>query len=240
MNDPIDYSNNDIEMQCKNGLIYISTKNMKRFTQFAKLKRTSFLNQIFQFERKMQVECCYDFTAANRTDGMPVFFGDNRYGQCTVPDLGGRKAIAIACGYGHSAMLLEDGTPLFFGDNDYGKCTVPDLGGRKAIAIACGLYHSAIVLEDDQIFLFGSNNLGQCDDTILKPEYVPFKKIGISPQEPQSAESKFKGTVTFYNSEKGYGFIKPCEQGHTQDVLVHQTQICMEGFRHLVEGSLVE
>ena len=138
MNTPLDFSNNDIDMQCKNGLIYISIKNMKRFTQFAKLKRTSFLNQIFQFERKVQIECGYNFTAVNRTNGMPVFFGDNSNGQCTVPDLGGRKAIAIACGSYHSAILLEDGTPLFFGDNGDGQCTVPDLGGRKAMAIACG------------------------------------------------------------------------------------------------------
>ena len=72
-----------------------------------------------------------------------------------MPDLGGRKAVAIVCGANHSAILLEDGTVRFFGSNDYGQTNVPDLGGRKAMVIACGRYHSAIVVDVDQVILFG-------------------------------------------------------------------------------------
>ena len=45
------------------------------------------------------------------------------------------------------------------------------------------------------------------------------------------------GTVKWFNSEKGYGFIAP-EQG--PDVFVHYSAIESEGYRTLVEGDRVE
>lgn len=46
-----------------------------------------------------------------------------------------------------------------------------------------------------------------------------------------------KGTVKWFNREKGYGFITP-EEG--KDVFVHYTGISGEGFRNLEEGQIVE
>ncbi|RJQ82589.1 cold-shock protein [Pseudonocardiaceae bacterium YIM PH 21723] len=45
------------------------------------------------------------------------------------------------------------------------------------------------------------------------------------------------GTVKWFNSEKGYGFIA-VDNG--ADVFVHYSAIQMEGFRTLVEGDRVE
>jgi cold shock protein len=45
------------------------------------------------------------------------------------------------------------------------------------------------------------------------------------------------GTVKWFNSEKGYGFIES-EQG--SDVFVHYSAIQTEGFRTLEEGDRVE
>jgi CspA family cold shock protein len=45
------------------------------------------------------------------------------------------------------------------------------------------------------------------------------------------------GTVKWFNSEKGYGFIAP-EQG--EDVFVHFSAIQMTGYRTLDEGQAVE
>ncbi|MGH9069698.1 MAG: cold-shock protein [Acidimicrobiales bacterium] len=45
------------------------------------------------------------------------------------------------------------------------------------------------------------------------------------------------GTVKWFNSEKGYGFISQTEGA---DVFVHFSAIQMNGYRSLEEGQLVE
>ena len=46
-----------------------------------------------------------------------------------------------------------------------------------------------------------------------------------------------KGTVKWFNNQKGYGFISD-EAGN--DVFVHFTALNMEGFKTLAEGQAVE
>ena len=46
-----------------------------------------------------------------------------------------------------------------------------------------------------------------------------------------------KGTVKWFNNQKGYGFIS-VEQGN--DVFVHFSGLNMEGFKSLEEGASVE
>jgi CspA family cold shock protein len=46
-----------------------------------------------------------------------------------------------------------------------------------------------------------------------------------------------RGTVKWFNNEKGYGFIHSDEG---EDVFVHYTGIEGEGFKTLEEGQLVE
>ncbi len=46
-----------------------------------------------------------------------------------------------------------------------------------------------------------------------------------------------QGVVKWFNSTKGYGFIK-ADDG--QEVFVHHTSIQMPGFRNLAEGQRVE
>ena len=46
-----------------------------------------------------------------------------------------------------------------------------------------------------------------------------------------------KGTVKWFNNQKGYGFISD-EEGN--DVFVHYTGLNMEGFKTLEEGQTVE
>jgi cold shock protein len=47
------------------------------------------------------------------------------------------------------------------------------------------------------------------------------------------------GTVKWFNSEKGFGFITP-DEGSDKDLFVHQTDIDVTGFRSLDEGQKVE
>ena len=46
-----------------------------------------------------------------------------------------------------------------------------------------------------------------------------------------------KGTVRWFNNQKGYGFISD-ENG--QDIFVHYSGLNMEGFKTLDEGQQVE
>lgn len=47
-----------------------------------------------------------------------------------------------------------------------------------------------------------------------------------------------QGVVKFFNSKKGFGFIKPDAGG--RDVFVHHTGIKQAGFRELFDGDKVE
>ncbi len=46
-----------------------------------------------------------------------------------------------------------------------------------------------------------------------------------------------QGTVKFFNSEKGYGFIKPDDGG--RDIFVHITAVETAGLRSLAEGQRI-
>jgi CspA family cold shock protein len=47
-----------------------------------------------------------------------------------------------------------------------------------------------------------------------------------------------QGTVKWFNSEKGFGFIAPANGG--QDLFVHYSSIQSDGYRSLEEGQAVE
>jgi CspA family cold shock protein len=53
----------------------------------------------------------------------------------------------------------------------------------------------------------------------------------------KAGEQDMKGTVKWFNSSKGYGFITP-EEG--EDVFVHFSSIESEGYKSLNEGQAVE
>jgi CspA family cold shock protein len=51
-------------------------------------------------------------------------------------------------------------------------------------------------------------------------------------------QDKKKGTVKWFNDEKGYGFIRT--DGVTEDIFVHYSKILMQGHKSLEIGQTVE
>mgnify|MGYP003970204099 CR=1 FL=1 len=49
-----------------------------------------------------------------------------------------------------------------------------------------------------------------------------------------------KGTVKWFNNQKGFGFITPAEGGEDKELFVHMSNIQMEGFKTLKDGQDVE
>jgi len=47
-----------------------------------------------------------------------------------------------------------------------------------------------------------------------------------------------KGTVKWFNNQKGYGFITPADG--SKDLFVHHTSILTEGYKTLAENQQVE
>jgi len=58
------------------------------------------------------------------------------------------------------------------------------------------------------------------------------------PEGVPPSDGKMVGSVKWFNSEKGFGFIAPLEGG--EDLFVHQSAIQSAGFRSLREGEEVE
>ncbi|HYN83485.1 MAG TPA: hypothetical protein VES88_18545 [Gemmatimonadaceae bacterium] len=98
-------------------------------------------------------------TCALKTDGTVVCWGDNTYGQTTVP--GGLASVArVTAGGHHTCALKTDGTVVCWGDNTYGEATVP--GGLASVAQVSALWlHTCALKIDGTVVCWGNNASGQ-------------------------------------------------------------------------------
>jgi CspA family cold shock protein len=60
----------------------------------------------------------------------------------------------------------------------------------------------------------------------------------VRARTPSKETAMTKGTVKWFNAEKGFGFIE--QEGGGPDVFAHYSNIAAQGFRELQEGQHVE
>lgn len=76
------------------------------------------------------------------------------------------------------------------------------------------------------------------NDTV--PVDTDMDTTNSAPIGPTHASSgKFLGTVKWFNSAKGFGFVTPNDQS-LSDIFVHQSSIHADGFRSLGENEVIE
>src|SRR5258708_24190826 len=92
---------------------------------------------------------------AVRSDGTVLAWGNNNYGQSTVPP-SATNVTAIAAGQNHCLALRADGTVVAWGQNTLGQSTVPS-GLSNAVAVAAGGVRSVVLLQNGTVVSFGLN-----------------------------------------------------------------------------------
>ena len=100
-----------------------------------------------------------DHSLALLTNGAVAAWGDNSFGESTVPE-NLSNAVAIAAGYLHSAALCRDGTVMVWGDNTFGQTNVPS-GLSNVVAIAAGDFHTLALLSNGRVVGWGEDSFDQ-------------------------------------------------------------------------------
>ena len=84
---------------------------------------------------------CASGASARTINGVVTAWGNNDYGQCTIPASANSGVSAIAGGYYHT-IALKGGAVLAWGNNDYGQCNIPASANSGVSAIAGGYLHT--------------------------------------------------------------------------------------------------
>ena len=114
-----------------------------------------------QTSRNLRVEVLRFPQAArpDRPQGQVIAWGDNTFGQSTIPS-GIGPVFAVAAGFGHSLALQTNGTVIAWGLNSQGQARIPT-HLTNAVAIAAGAAHSVALTAEGQVICWGDNTRGQ-------------------------------------------------------------------------------
>lgn len=97
--------------------------------------------------------------------GTVVAWGDNSFGQTTVPVAAQSGVTAIAAGGNHTVALKDDGMVMVWGSNEFGQTTVPVAAQSGVMAIAAGAHHTLALKNDGTMVAWGFNLLGEVTGT---------------------------------------------------------------------------
>ena len=134
--------------------------------------------------------------------GTVVAWGNNNYGQTTVPSMALTGVTAITAGDGHSVALKSDGTVMAWGASFAGQTSVP-VGLSGVTAVAAGWYHTLALKGDGTLSAWGQ----VYDGINYVPVTVPAGLSGVTALGGgfgHSAVLKGDGTVAVWGWN-GYG-----------------------------------
>ncbi len=94
------------------------------------------------------------------TDGSVVGWGDDTFGQTSVPAGLSNEVAAIAAGNEFSVALLVNGTVIGWGDNSFGQTNTPS-AVSNVVAIAAGGFHGLALEGDGSVAGWGDDTHGQ-------------------------------------------------------------------------------
>lgn len=117
---------------------------------------------VLQAEGLTAIAAGTNHTLGLKNDGTVIAWGNNSYGQTTVPD-GLTNVTAIAAGGDYSFAIKADGTVVPWGSNGYvGNPAVPSaVTGLTTIAAGDG--HGAAIKNDGTVVTWGANDAHQAD-----------------------------------------------------------------------------
>ncbi len=138
---------------------------------------------------------------ALRSDSTVFAWGDNTYGQLSVP-AGLSNVVSIAAGYWHSLALKSDGTVVFWGLDHNGLGSIP-VGLSNVTAIAAGYLHNLALKQDGTIAAWGAGTLvaSPPDGNNYGQSMVPpglSNVVSIAAGGYNSAVVKSDGTLTVW------------------------------------------
>lgn len=96
-------------------------------------------------------------TVSTIPSGAVVTWGNNFYGQTTVP-VGLNSVVAIAAGAGHTLAVKADTTVAAWGDDSFSQSTVP-AGLEGVVAVSAGGNHSVALKNDGTVVAWGAGKV---------------------------------------------------------------------------------
>ncbi|MCO6388424.1 cold-shock protein [Aliihoeflea sp. 40Bstr573] len=127
----------------------------------------------------------------------------------------------------------------FNADKGFGFVQTPD--GGKAFLHARQLEtagHSTVTEGTTMKVVVESGDKGPQVATVLEVDSPPTAKVAQRPVPPvNAAVDEADGTVKFYNSDKGFGFIGLANGG--KDIFVHASTLSRSGISTLEQGQAV-
>ena len=120
----------------------------------------------------VSVKCGHSFFAALDSSGELHLYGDNTYGQRTLPTNlnpattnNNLPITQFELGHFHVVVKAQGSLPYAWGDNTYGQCTIPS-GVNTVTNIFAGA-NCSMAQVGFSVYGFGNNSVGQCPPTNL-------------------------------------------------------------------------